>query len=340
MLPSENMWNVLTTLTEEAQSAAVAKADELGFDKNRGEVPLAESLINLNFATNILKDAIQKEKLNQLPLTIQKILVSNLTAVSTSLTNLINGTDEIINLVNGVEALNTGIWQYGLYNLSEEVLGYQTKLNQLKTLELKVTELKSELDSGLKLKNDLQALLAEAKAGTEKLHEEDQKHSLQFSQDAEKKTQALQTAVTNAEALVEKINEKLGASTEAAQGAANSLAAIQQNEATAGRLVETTTAKDASVTAIEAKIKAFYELVGEYGEKMTATSEEAGSTVKNNKAETEQLISTLRNLEDQIKDQIVRATGHSLFHSFQTRQETLVKSKKFWAKAIAVCVLL
>ena len=113
MLLSENMWNVLTTLTEEAQNAAVAKAEELGFDKNRGEVPLAESFVNLNFATNILKDAIRKEKLIQLPLTVQKVILANLGAVSSSIINLSNGADEIVNLVNAIETLNTSMWQYG-----------------------------------------------------------------------------------------------------------------------------------------------------------------------------------------------------------------------------------
>lgn len=340
MLPSENMWNVLTTLTEEAQNAAIAKAEELSFDMNRGEVPLAESFINLNSATNILKDAIQKKKLNQLPLTVQKTILANLNAVSSSITNLANGVDEIVNLVNAIEVLNTSMWQYGLYNLSEEVLGYQTKLNQLKTLELTVVKLKQELDSGLKLKGDLQTLLVESKSKTEQLHEDQDKQSLQFSQEAEKKTEALEEAVAKAKALVEKINENLETSGQAAQSAASSLVTIQQNEATAGKLVETTTAKDASVTAFEAKIKAFYELVDEYRAKITATSEDAESTVKNNKSSTEDLISTLKDLESQIRDQIVRATGHSLFHSFQTRQDTLVKSKNFWVKAIAACVFL
>ena len=340
MLLSENMWNVLTTLTEEAQNAAVAKAEELGFDKNRGEVPLAESFVNLNFATNILKDAIRKEKLIQLPLTVQKVILANLGAVSSSIINLSNGADEIVNLVNAIETLNTSMWQYGFYNLSDEVLGYQTKLNQLKSLELAISDLKRELDSGLKLKKDLQALLIEAKTKSEQLHEDQIKSSTQFSQDAEKHTQSLLGAVEKADGLIEKISTNLVASNEAVKNAASSLLTIQQNEATASKLIESTTAKDASVNAIEPKIKAFYELVDDYRAKILAATQDAEETVKDNKASTAELIATLKHLEDQIKDQILRATGHSLFHSFQTRQDTLVKSKEFWVKAIAVCVIL
>jgi hypothetical protein len=340
VLLSENMWNVLTTLTDEAQNAAVAKAEELGFDKNRGDVPLPESLTNLNFAVNILKDAIRKEKLTQLPLTVQKVILANLGVVSSSIMNLTKGTDEIVNLVNAIEALNTSMWQYGFYNLSEEVLGYQTKLNQLKNLELVISGLKRELDSGIALKKNLEALLGETKSKTEQLHEEQSKSSVQFCQDAEKQTKSLLEAVGKADDLIEKINANVAASNDAAQRAAASLLTVQQNEATAGKLIETTTAKDASITAVEAKIKAFYELIDEYRTKIAATTEEAENTVKSNKTSTGELIATLKHLEDQIKEQIVRATGHSLFHSFQTRQDTLVKSKEFWVKAIAACVIL
>lgn len=70
-----------------------------------------------------------------------------------------------------------------------------------------------------------------------------------------------------------------------------------------------------------------------------ATTEDAEKTIQNNKIETGKLISELKTLEDQIKVQIQKATGFSLFHSFQTRQEALGKSKKFWATALAILVV-
>lgn len=86
------------------------KAEGLSFDMNHCEVPIAELFINLNSATNIPKDAIRKEKLIQLPLTVQKTILANLNAVSSSITNLASGVDEIVNLVNAIEALNTSMW--------------------------------------------------------------------------------------------------------------------------------------------------------------------------------------------------------------------------------------
>ena len=145
----EQIWEILTTLTEEAKNSALAKCKELGFDPNRGVISLEESFINLNAARLILMDAIEKKKLIQLPITVQKTLLVQLEAIAKSLTGLIGGTDEIDNLADRIEQLNTAIWQYGLHNLSEEVLGYQTKLNQLKTQELQVGKLSEELERGV-----------------------------------------------------------------------------------------------------------------------------------------------------------------------------------------------
>src|SRR2546426_11086931 len=125
----EKIWEILTTLTEEAKNSALAKCKELGFDLNRGVVSLEESFINLDAARLILMEAIEKRNLIQLPITVQKTLLTQLEAIAKSLTGLIGGADEVVNLTDKIEQLNTAIWQYGLHNLSEEVLGYQTKLN-------------------------------------------------------------------------------------------------------------------------------------------------------------------------------------------------------------------
>ncbi len=139
------IWEMLTRLTEEAQIAALSKCKEIGFDLNRGIVSLEESFINLSAARSILTDAIEKNKLTQLPITIQKTILGQLEAISNSLTALNNGTDEIVNLVDRIEQLNTSIWQYGLHNLSDQVLGYQNKLNQLKNQELQAGKIKRRI---------------------------------------------------------------------------------------------------------------------------------------------------------------------------------------------------
>ena len=106
----ERISEILTTLTDESQKAALDQCAEKGFDTKRGIVSLDESFINLNSAKYILSDAIENERLVQLPITVQKALLSHLESVSRSLTSLVNGTDEVANLANYIEQLNAAIW--------------------------------------------------------------------------------------------------------------------------------------------------------------------------------------------------------------------------------------
>lgn len=310
------MWTVLTTLTEEAQTAALEKCAELKFDPDRGDVPLEESFINLNTARHALVDAIEKKKLIQLPLSIQKSFLSYLEQISNYQTALINGSDQVVNLVNAIEALNAAIWQMRLRDLSGEVLGYETKMNQLKNQELELNGLKGELEKGLQKKNELEQLLDVI----------------------QKATEALQGKAAASDENVNKIGEDLKQVQDLSQKASALLATIQQNESVSIQQVASTKTGNAEVLALAQKIKEFHGQIDQYREKITTTGEDAKNTIQKNKAETEELVSALSQLENQIRVQIQKATGYSLFHSFQTRQEELAKSKRYWAGALVTLV--
>jgi predicted nucleic acid-binding Zn-ribbon protein len=310
------MWEILTTFTEESLKAALDKCVEKGFDTRRGIVSLDESFINLNSAKATLSDAIEKKELQQLPITVQKVFLAHLESISRSLTNLINGSDEVENLSNYVEALYAAIWQYGLHNLSNELLGYLNKMNQLKNQEVQIASLKRELESALNQKKSLEQLVA----------------------DATNSVQGLKALVVQSEGNTKKIEENLGNTTQSNQNASALLATIQQNESTTTQLLATTKTSNAEVSALEPKIKEFYSQIDQFRNKITSTTQDAETAVSTNKQATDELVNNLRNLENQIKVQIQKATGFSLFHSFQTRQGELARSKNFWIWALAALV--
>jgi hypothetical protein len=62
---------IATTLSDDAQNAALRKCQELGFDTNRGRIALEETFINLSQAREILLDAVDKGKFVYLPLKLQ-----------------------------------------------------------------------------------------------------------------------------------------------------------------------------------------------------------------------------------------------------------------------------
>lgn len=313
----EKMWEALNTLSDEAQSAALTKCSEMKFDPNRGEITLDESLINLKHARSILLDAIEKKKLIQLPLTIQKTIQSYIESISRFMLGLSSGTDEVMNLVNSIEQLNTAIWQFGFYNLSDQVLGYAKKMNQLKNQEVAQTKLGRQLNEGLQIKGELEKVLEDATSSSRRI-QEIEKSAAQTSQE---------------------MAGNLAKTLETQQKAAALLAIMQQSETTSSQLLATTQTGNSSVLALEPKIKEFFGEIEASRDRMKETSDFARKTVESNNAEVLKIQERLNQLEDKIRDQIQKATGFSLFHSFQTRQIALAKSKRYWAGALVLLVL-
>jgi len=310
------MWAVLNTFSDDSQKAALKKCKELELDPDKGEVPLQESLINLDSASKTLRDAIEKKKLIQLPLSVQKNLLIKLENVGKYLASLNSGADEVINLVNSIEELNTAVWQYGLHNLSKEVLGYETKMNQLKHEEVQLKKLRDELEGGLKLKADIETLINETRAA-QALIETAANDTTKVS--------------TDATAILAQINERN-------QSTAALAATTTQSETTTTQLAATAKASAAEVEALEAKIKEFFAEIDTYRTKISAASDDARKNVDANRLETKTLVDNLEGLEVQIRDKIIQATGFSLFNSFQTRKESIVRSKHFWGVALGLLI--
>lgn len=293
----ERMWEVLTTFTEESQNAALSKCAELGFDPNRGIVSLDESYINLNSACNILKDAIEKKKLIQLPISIQKIFFVSLETVAKSQAGLIAGTDEVVNLVDGIEKLNAYIWHYGLHNLSDEVLGYQTKLNQLKNIELEALKTKKKLQEGILVKKNLERLFGEA----------------------ETQSESLKKLVKSANTSVTETDEALKQATESSQKAAASLAIAQKNEATSTQLLVTSEKSNEEILTLEKKNN---DLVSDF---TTLKAE-----LEANKNTQEELFEEFKGYRNQIEDLLGDANRTGMAASFTERKKDLFYPMSGW----------
>jgi hypothetical protein len=314
----EKMWENLTTYTDESQNAILSRCNELGFDPNRSEIPLAESFINLNISRDILKDAIEKKKLIQFPLSFQKELLSNLDNITRLQNSLISGTDEVINLSNSVENLYTNIWKYGFYNLSDQLLGYAIKMNQLKSLLVKIKELQKELGQGINVKSELESILSQFQSNLQDI--------LAFANQSKE--------------LTESIGQMHKEVSEISQKSQAFFSTIQQYDAASAQHLSNAKLSSTEVHALNTKIKEFFETIDNYKKTINDTSDYAISTIETNKKETGVLITRLNELEDQIKEQIQKATGYSLFHSFQTRKDIVKKSKLVWEYILGVLLLL
>jgi hypothetical protein len=263
------IWSICTTLTEEAMALASSKAKELGFDQNRGLVPLPESFINLSSARAIIEDAIEKRKLVQLPITVQKELLATIETVFKSLQNLIGGVDEIVNLTTAIEVLNTSIWKYGLHNLSDEVLGYQKKLNQLKNQELQISKLTTQLGTASGAAEKAETAAADTQ---------------QMKVQAETLLEQVKQSNTSSASLLAQIRES-------DTKASALFATIQQNEKQSGELASSIKTANNDLLALDGSIRKFYGEVDEYRRKITQSSDDASTLITNSE-------STIKKLAD------------------------------------------
>jgi hypothetical protein len=315
---TDQIWEKLNSLTGDAQNAAIAKAKELNFDLNKGFISFDESLINLNADVATLRDAIEKRKLQQLPLSIQKLLHDDLEKISRFLAGLISGTDEVINLVESIEALHTNIWKLGIEKLSDEYLGYQTKINQIKNLEVELGKLRTDFEQGIATKAELDTVLTSAKQVSD----------------------SLTTQLDELKQIVGKASKDGENATEIEKQAATSLKVIQSNQETIAGQLSSTTTSAGEISSQEKKIKEFYQEIDQYRTSINDTTETAGTTLKKNHDDVKDLMKELKELKEQIKEQLEQATGYGLFGSFQTRQKAVARAKMFWAVAIVALLLI
>jgi hypothetical protein len=421
---SQQIWDAATTLTPEAQEAALKKAEELGYDLNRGRIPLAETLINLNHAREILLDITEKKKLSELPLKLQYSLLAQVQRVSQILLSLISGTDAVLALEDSVDDLTSSIWQYNLQNLSGEVLGFAQKMNQLKSQETLIRQAHREAKEFAEAKGKAEAILSrlsevntEAAATSSSLAEALSKCESALSEIA-KNAETAKASLAEAEASKESASKDAGACTEAAEKSSSLLVEVAASKEQAtltvnglnealqsiskqaaeskgevssavelltqsisqlrdGARAELETNSANLQLSIEHQLRAVEDLVAnsearlaqaekaqrialdgslEQFEKLrevkfkeietearkaNAEVEAIGSaSIEGNDAELKRLTSELEALEGQIRESIKRATGYSLFHSFQKRQEDLATAKDFWAKALGATLLI
>ena len=421
---SQELWEIVETLSDDAQRATLRKAKELGFELDKGTIPFEETLVNLTNDRDVLKDAIEKSRLPQLPLKVQEAILTEAKRVSTHLVAIANGTDAVIPLESSVEDLTASVWYSGLHNLTGELLGLQKKLNQIKTLESSLGAAKRKAEEFIELESKATAALglmeghvagaaqANAKisetvassetavahvkeieqqagasyatiqqntknstdnAATIAVYASETEISNKRARDLLNETESLREAFrssdelmkalkTSTEGTLTTIEETMKASVESIRKVAvdgteslKSDTSTQLQAFIAAAKVDcdtllTATQKAENDRAVDARDqleknksefgKAARSTEEVYKEKFLKLEESASKTISENDAELTRLTTHLTQLEDVIREKIELATNYQLFHSFQTRQHAIEKSKNFWAIALATCVAL
>ena len=307
---------VLNALTEEFFAASINKAEELGYDQNRGDISLSETYYNLGEIRDQLSDALEKGKLSELPLSMQKRYLTGLQSIKQKINSLIGGVDEIGNIVLEVESLYVDLYHARLDRFTEEFLGYTSKLNQLKHLITEAQSIRKELQNGVERKAALEAIIKKI----------------------ETDSADIQTQVHNATMAAQTANAEMQKVLESSQQLATTVSTATGNEKIVKDLLAEVRASDTAVKTIQKESEQFASEIEGFRDTIQEVQKNARDTIQEHTRKTQDLVTNLTTLEAQIKDQIEKATGFSLFHSFQTRQENIGKNKNKWLIAIAILI--
>lgn len=313
---TNEMIDKLNSITDEFEKAIDVKCTELNYDKNKGIITLEESFINLNSIKEALLSAISSEKLAQFPITFQKEIIGSLSNIIKYGSEITSGTDSVVNLVNSIESLNAILWQFGFYKISTEEIELTKRLNKIKYLEVELSKKREIIDSILNKKGDI-----------DKIQEE----IITERAENQKLSEAISANLESSKKIIEQL-------TDSGKQAKTIVEAIEEVQKKSDSELTASTESKKSITTIKDDIEVFFGKVSAFQEKIDEVSTRATSTVDENNLEAKKLATELTRLEGLIKDQIEKATGFSLFHSFQTRKAEIVKSKIFWAWTLAALV--
>jgi DNA repair exonuclease SbcCD ATPase subunit len=168
----EGFWKLLEKFTPEAHQEALRVCDENEFDKESWDVSLNESYLNLLSCCTVLKGVIEQNYFQKLPLTIQKEIEGLVAKIASDHDELLAGQDKVDELAETIESLYTAIWRYRLNQVSGEEIGYAYKLDQLKQIEVLVSEKLALIETALASRKKLDQLLADFATHNEAIQEQ------------------------------------------------------------------------------------------------------------------------------------------------------------------------
>jgi len=359
----------LAQLTDEQLSAAIQQADEHQYSHERVPLDLDMAVARLRAVRDHLQQALSSNSFALLPPTIQRDLMSLLSAVSTHVTGLVGGEDTLDALVADTDALDAYAWRNRIAEHAQFVSELTAAQTQLAGLVAETQKLKDDVSAVLAQTPDLVALTQQAQEAAAVAMQSQQTAQGAQEQVAELAQQAGQAATSAAEAqqAAQAASEQAGQaaqqSREAADGAGQARQSAQealqaasqsaqqaqtaQTEATErntniNTLLGQAQASRQQIAVVEAELKALQDAGEEFRQKMADTESQAkaamaearqnaDSVITDNSQRTEALLTELKANEDRIEDALQKATGVSLFHSFHQSQGRVGARKWVWA---------
>lgn len=278
---------------------------------------LAESLELLHELSQTLDEIWKNDGFVRVPQPAKRSLIKYLGQVVQTVQQYAAGRQTAQEVEQRIDGLHNHLWQYNLIDRTDEVGSYERKNYQLEALKRKGRRIIREFDKATPKRDELLQIVESAK-------KQQQRIAALQSEAAEKNKQISERSTKTAEVLND-VEEK---QTE-----------VQRLEGQAAK-AETRSRQAANeVDAIKAGIDKYHQEVDKYKKTLDDVVNKADSAVDHNTAATEEIVAENRRLEEEIRNQLQKATGASLFTAFHERRKVLSTAKWIWAAVSVVSLL-
>lgn len=298
MSVSEELQERIEKLQKQPTSAVEERAEgEEGaiLESGRTVGDLLELLVELRDVTVAVWE---NDELERLPHGLKQNLSGQIQRLVDACQHYAQNQNQAQDLETRVDQLHGFLWQNNLIDRPKELPGYERKNKRLESLKRKGRRVIKELEQGLENREQLEALQEEAES---------------LKQQASEVAQEIKKARAELAEKEGEVQERLQ------QIRTHSEEASRVEEQAEKTLTRAKNSAD-EVGTIEADIKAFHEEIENARTELDQITEDTRALVDRNE-----------DLEQQVKDQLQRATGAALFEEFDKRRNVLGMAKWIWA---------
>ena len=270
---------------------------------------IVQSLELLDELADTLHARWRRDEFQELPGPVRNNLLNTVPRLLNRLNEYANNQTGPQEIDNEIDALHQLLWQNGVLDTRRSKELYEQKNKELERLKDKGRRINRELVKGLTLRDELKAahiLIEERKA-------------------------AITKAAEAVDANLLKTQEAGQASEESQSSALTSSTETKRIEVETTEVLNRVKSTESEVVALSEKVKLFFGEIETEQQNLKNLHDTTDKRVTGLEGRSESIVTQHEELQEEIEEQLQKATGVSLFHAFETRRKQITTSKWIWA---------
>jgi len=283
----------------------------------RQEYSYEELLEDLPNCIDILKQNIEDASFDSLPYNNRNQIFQTINQIHTTLTNIYSNHQQFAQLQDYTQTLKAQIRANRLDFEAKRIPRYKEKIKEYKELIAELIEVNNALNTTKTKHEELEVVLNRAKEIVSEIDT--------YSENAKKFEIDIKTRLDNSTETYNKINALL--------------ATIHENRDNILEMLKEAKDSKNNVQEIESEIQSFFEQIDEYKVKIEDFLNETKEKVAIFETDTQNIIEKNQEQQQEIKKQLEKAVGVSLFSTFAKRKEQLSPAIWGWLGIIILSVI-